>query len=179
MKLSFVVAALLISVLSTDAQNNIPDLPPPPPPPPPGYPGSQSYIVPTNYNPQVSDPKPQSFPGSAQVSYSSPPGNPGYSNNAYVGNPSPQYPPPPPPPWFPRDFDQRYRYEFEKLLEMFEVSIWKYYHILLSVPDNKLGGGRISSNLQLALKFLFPLSAKSVQENDTHLHITGLLLELK
>ncbi|XP_039215458.1 basic salivary proline-rich protein 1-like isoform X2 [Crotalus tigris] len=83
MVLSFVAAALLISVLSTEAQNNIPN----PPPPPPGYPDSQSYNVPTNYNTQVSDPKPGSFPASAQVSYSGPPNN--------IPNP------PPPPPGYP------------------------------------------------------------------------------
>ncbi|KAL7981107.1 hypothetical protein Chor_005341 [Crotalus horridus] len=75
MMLSFVAAALLISVLSTDAQNNIPNPPPPPPPPPP---------------PQ----RPHSFPASAQTSYSGPEGYPGYRDNAYLGNSNSPYPPP-------------------------------------------------------------------------------------
>ncbi|XP_039215194.1 protein tfg-1-like isoform X2 [Crotalus tigris] len=83
MMLSFVAAVLLISVLSTDAQNNIPNPPPPPPPPP-----SQ---------------RPHSFPASAQTGYSGPEwstsnfgpaGYPGYRDNAYLGNSNSPYPPP-------------------------------------------------------------------------------------
>ncbi|XP_060549922.1 uncharacterized protein LOC117669243 isoform X2 [Pantherophis guttatus] len=116
MKLSFVGAVLLISVLGTDAQgyagsqsysvstnynpqpadpNNIPNLLPPLPPPPPGYSG---YSVSTNYNSQRPEPRPYNFPASAEVSYPRPEGNTGYRVDTYFGNHNQQYPPPPPPP---------------------------------------------------------------------------------